>query len=453
MAGIFKAYDIRGTYPDQINATLAARIARATVDVLSAKRLVVGRDMRESGETLRDAMIGAISAAGCEVIDIGRCSTPMSYWAVNAFSADGGIMITASHNPARYNGCKISGKGARPVSYDTGIADIERLALGPAPATAGQPPAAVDRPQIVADYQRWLFERTGLWGAESSLRPFTLVIDTGNGMMGELLPSLLAPLPCRIVPLYFEPDGRFPNHEPNPLDPNNMRDLQAAVRAHQADLGIAFDGDGDRVMFVDETGEIIPSDRITALLSAEFLTQSPGSTILYDLRSSWIVRDEILRAGGTPVESRVGHSFIKQGMRKTDAVFAGELSGHFYFRDAYFTDNAELAMLHVLSLLSRRGQPVSQVLAPYNRYFATGEINFSVDDKDRCMASLKQTFADAEFAALDGLTLRYSDWWCNVRPSNTEPVLRLNLEAKTPALRDQMLARVEAILGPRAHGH
>ena len=453
MAGIFKAYDIRGTYPDQIAAPLAARIAAATVEVLKAKRLVVGRDMRESGETLRDAMIGAISDAGCEVIDIGRCSTPMCYWAVNAFGADGGIMITASHNPARYNGCKISGQGARPVSYDTGIADIERWATGTQPLPRATAPGAVARKPIMADYQRWLFEQAGLSGNERSLRPFTLAIDTGNGMMGELLPSLMAALPCRVLPLFFEPDGRFPNHEPNPLDPNNMRDLQAAVRAHHADLGIAFDGDGDRVMFVDEQGEIVASDRITALLAGEFLSRAPASTIIYDLRSSWIVRDEILRAGGTPLESRVGHSFIKQAMRKTDAVFAGELSGHFYFRDAFFTDNAELAMLHVLSLLSRRNQPVSQVLAPYNRYFATGELNFSVADKDRCIATLKQTFADAELAQLDGVTLRYGDWWCNVRPSNTEPVLRLNLEAKTPALRDQMLARVEALLGPRVHGH
>ena len=454
MAGIFKAYDIRGTYPDQINAELAARIARATVEVLGARRLVVGRDMRESGETLRDAMLRAIAEAGCDVIDIGRVSTPMCYWAVNTLGADGGIMITASHNPARYNGCKISGPGARPVSYDTGIAEIERRALQPGPLpTQTEKPGRVEQRSVVADYQRWLLERVTDSAGQVGIRPFTLAIDTGNGMMGELLPSLLAALPCRVVPLFFEPDGRFPNHEPNPLNPDNMRDLQAAVRSQHADLGIAFDGDGDRVMFVDERGELVAGDRITALLAGEFLAGTPGSTIIYDLRSSWIVRDEILRAGGTPLESRVGHSFIKQSMRQTDAVFAGELSGHFYFREAFFTDNAELAMLHVLALLSRRGQPVSQVLAPYDRYFATGELNFSVADKDACIAGLKAAFADAELAQLDGVTLRYADWWCNVRPSNTEPVLRLNLEAKTPALRDEMLARVEALLGPRVQGH
>jgi phosphomannomutase len=454
MAGIFKAYDIRGTYPDQIDAALGARIARATVEVLSARRLVVARDMRESGETLRDAMLQAIAETGCEVIDIGRVSTPMCYWAVNTFGADGGIMITASHNPARYNGCKISGPGARPVSYDTGIAEIERRAMSPVtPAPSAASPGRIEQRNIVADYQRWLLNLVGISQGQVAIRPFTLAIDTGNGMMGELLPALLSALPCRVVPLFFEPDGRFPNHEPNPLNPDNMRDLQAAVRRERADLGIAFDGDGDRVMFVDERGELVASDRITALLAGEFLARAPKSTIIYDLRSSWVVRDEILRAGGTPLESRVGHSFIKQSMRKTDAVFAGELSGHFYFRDAFFTDNAELAMLHVLALLSQRGQPLSQILAPYDRYFATGELNFSVADKDACIGQLKATFADAEFAYLDGVTLRYTDWWCNVRPSNTEPVLRLNLEAKTPALRDQMLARVEALLGPRVQGH
>ena len=443
MAGIFKAYDIRGTYPDQLDERLAGRIAAAAVEVLAARRLVLGRDMRQSGPALRAAMVEGMVQRGCDVIDIGECSTPMTYWAVNMLDADGAIMITASHNPAGYNGCKLSGRGATPISYDTGIAEIERRCAAPA-----SPPAAqrgrIEQRDLVDDYQRWLL------GFIGEIKPFTLAIDTGNGMIGEFLPRLFAKLPCKVVPLFWEPDGRFPNHEPDPLKPENMRDVQAAVRQHHADLGIAFDGDGDRVMFTDEHGEIVPSDRITALLAGHFLSRSPGSTIIYDLRSSWIVSDEIRRAGGVPMESRVGHSFIKQSMRKTGSVFAGELSGHFYFRDAFFTDNAELAMLTVLSLLSQRNQPVSQVLAPYNRYFATGELNFHVEDKEACLAKLQREFADAEVAHLDGVTLRYQDWWCNVRPSNTEPVLRLNLEAKSTALRDQMLARVEALLGPRS---
>jgi phosphomannomutase len=446
MAGIFKAYDIRGTYPDQIHERIAGRIGSAVVKVLNAKRLVIGRDMRESGPSLRDAIVAAVLAAGCEVIDIGRCSTPMLYFAVNSADADGGIMITASHNPARYNGCKICGRGATPVSYDTGIADIERLAAAEPTGTSDSvEPGRLETREIADDYYRWLLERA------RDLPPFTLAIDTGNGIMGEMLPRLFEKLPCRVIPLYWQPDGRFPNHEPDPLKPENMRDLQAAVREHRADLGIAFDGDGDRVMFVDERQGLVSSDRITALFAGHFLAQAPGSTIIYDLRSSWVVRDEIQRHGGTPLESRVGHSFIKQSMRKTSAVFAGELSGHFYFRDAFYTDNGELAMLTLLSLLSQRGEPLSQLLSPFDRYFATGELNFEVADKQTCLARLQAEFKDAEVSHLDGVTLRYADWWCNVRPSNTEPVLRLNLEAKTPALRDQMTTRVESLLGKRAH--
>jgi phosphomannomutase len=272
-------------------------------------------------------------------------------------------------------------------------------------------------------------------------------------MMGKMLPGLLAQLPCEVIPLFFEVDGSFPNHEPNPLNPANMRDLQAKVRETHADLGVAFDGDGDRVMFVDERGELVQCDYVTALLAAEFLARAPGSTVIYDLRSSWVVRDEILRLGGTPLESRVGHSFIKQSMRQSDAVFAGELSGHFYFRDAFFTDNAELAMLTLLRVLGQSGQTMSELMRPFARYHATGELNFEVADKDACLAQLQVAFPDAELAHLDGLTLRFADWWCNVRPSNTEPVLRLNLEARTPALRDQMRLRVEQLIGGKPAEH
>lgn len=447
MAGIFKAYDIRGTYPDQLDERLAARIGAAVVEVLGAKRLVIGRDMRQSGPALRAAMVAAIADAGCEVIDIGECSTPMTYWAVNVLAADAAIMITASHNPAGYNGCKISGRGATPVSYDTGIADIERLAVADTPLPR-RPRGAVSERDLLSDYQRWLL------GFAGTIKPFKLVIDTGNGMMGAMLPGLFQALPCTVVPLYFEVDGSFPNHEPNPLNPANMRDLQAAVRRTGADLGAAFDGDGDRVMFVDERGELVPGDQVTALLAAELLQKAPGSTIIYDLRSSWAVPEEIRRLGGTPLESRVGHSFIKQSMRRTDAVFAGELSGHFYFRDAFFTDNAELAMLHVLRVLSQSGRPLSELMRPYARYHATGEVNFEVHDKDACLARLIAAFPGAELGHLDGLTLRFADWWCNVRPSNTEPVLRLNLEARTAGLRDAMRQQVEQLIGGTpAPGH
>lgn len=449
MAGIFKAYDIRGTYPDQLDERLAGRIAAAVVEVLGARRLVLGRDMRQSGPALRAAMVEGMVQRGCEVIDIGECSTPMTYWAVNLLDADGAIMITASHNPAGYNGCKLSGRGATPISYDTGIAEIERRALlapsGPASSKARGTVTARD---LLPEYHSWLL------GLSGPIKPFKIVIDTGNGMMGAMLPGLLAQLPCKIIPLYFEVDGSFPNHEPNPLNPANMRDLQAQVKKTQADLGVAFDGDGDRVMFVDERGELVPGDHVTALLAAELLQQAPGSTVIYDLRSSWVVRDEIERLGGKPLESRVGHSFIKQSMRDTGAVFAGELSGHFYFRDAFFTDNAELAMLTLLRILGSSGKPLSELMRPLARYHATGEVNFEVDDKDACLGRLITSFPGATLGRLDGLTLRFADWWCNVRPSNTEPVLRLNLEAKTAALRDLMRQRVEEVIGGRpAPGH
>ena len=448
MAGIFKAYDIRGTYPDQLDERLAGRIGAAAVDVLAAKRLVLGRDMRQSGPALRAAMVEAIVQRGCDVIDIGECSTPMTYWAVNMLDADGAIMITASHNPAGYNGCKLSGRGATPISYDTGIAEIERRALAPAEPPSGGARGTVTARDLLPEYHSWLL------GLSGPIKPFKIVIDTGNGMMGAMLPGLLSQLPCKIIPLYFEVDGTFPNHEPNPLNPANMRDLQAQVKKTQADLGVAFDGDGDRVMFVDERGELVPGDHVTALLAAELLQKAPGSTVIYDLRSSWVVRDEIERLGGKPLESRVGHSFIKQSMRDTGAVFAGELSGHFYFRDAFFTDNAELAMLTLLRVLGSSGKPLSELMRPLARYHATGEVNFEVDDKDACLARLIASFPGAELGRLDGLTLRFADWWCNVRPSNTEPVLRLNLEAKTVALRDAMRQRVEEVIGGRpAPGH
>jgi phosphomannomutase len=390
---------------------------------------------------LRRALIDAIRAAGCDVIDIGEVGTPALYYAVASLSADAGIMITASHNPARYNGFKLCGKGATPISYDTGIADIERLARSDEAFAQSEVPGQLEEKNILAAYHRFLLSLT------PPTKPFKVVIDTGNGMMGAVLPGLLAQLPVEVTPLFFEVDGSFPNHEPNPLDPRNMRDLQAKVREVSADLGIAFDGDGDRAMFVDERGELAPSDQITALLADEFLAKEPGATIIYDLRSSWVVRDEILRHGGKPLESRVGHSFIKRSMRQTESIFAGELSGHFYFRDAFYTDNAELAMLWVLAVLSKRGQPLSEVLRPLACYFATGELNFVVADKEACMKRLEGSFPGAEISWLDGITIRLSDWWCNVRPSNTEPVLRLNLEAKSEALREQMRVEVERIIG------
>ncbi len=446
--GVFKAYDVRGIYPDDISEALFAKIGQAAVKILKAKTMVVGRDARLSSPSLAQAMISGLCCAGADVIDIGMASTPMLYLATAMLRADGGVQITASHNPGRYNGCKWCRADAVPVSYETGLADMER-AIVSADLPMAAAPGRVQRQDIGAEYRRRLLE----FG--SGIGRLRIVIDAGNGVMGAFLPPLLAKLPCEVTPLYFEPDGNFPNHEANPLKRENLRDLITAVRTKSADLGVAFDGDGDRCCFVDETGEPVPADFITALLAREIIGREPGATVLYDLRSSWICKEEIERLGGRALMCRVGHSYIKEMMRKHRAAFAGELSGHFYFRDLHYTDNAERAMLMVLAVLSREKQGLAKLVAPLRRYFATGEINFTVADKDKALAAVETEFAaGGEVIRLDGLSLVHRDWWCNVRPSNTEPVLRLNLEARTAALRDEMRQRLEkAIGGKTADGH
>ncbi len=438
--GVFKAYDIRGTYPQQIDEELFTQIGLAAVAVLKAKTVVVGRDMRESGPALAAAMIKGLTMAGADVIDIGMASTPMLYYATAFWKADAGVQITASHNPAEYNGCKWCRADAVPVAYDTGLKEMEKLIAADRLPTGGKV-GSVEERDIQADYCAHLLKFS------EGIKPLTVVVDAGNGVMGAFLPQLFEKLPCELIPMYFEPDGTFPNHEANPLKEENMRDLQAKVREVGADLGVAYDGDGDRSMYVDDAGNIVPADFVTALLAGEMLEREPGATIIYDLRSSWICKEEIEKRGGKPVMSRVGHSYIKATMREHDSIFAGELSGHFYFRDIHFTDNAEMAMLAVLSLISKRNKKLSQIVAPCRKYFATGEINFEVEDKDAKMAAVEKTFgAGGEILHLDGLSVIHSDWWCNVRASNTEPVLRLNLEARTAELRDQMRREVEAVI-------
>jgi len=437
---IFKAYDVRGTYPDQVNEDLFAKIGLAAVKVLKAGTVVVGRDMRESGVSLGEALIKGLTQAGANVIDIGMASTPMLNFATAFYKAGAGIQITASHNPAEYNGCKFCREDAIPVAYSTGMSEMEKLiesgSLTPAAKTG-----KVETRDISSDYRAHLLKFA------SQIKPQTVVVDAGNGVMGAFLPQLFSKLPCELIQLYFEPDGSFPNHEANPLKEENMIDLQEQVKETGADLGIAYDGDGDRAMFVDETGLTVPADVVTAMLASEMLEREPGATIVYDLRSSWAVKEEIERLGGKPLMSRVGHSFIKATMRETNAIFAGELSGHFYFRDIHYTDNAEMAMLSVLTLISKTGKKLSELAAPFRTYFPTGEINFEVEDKDAKIKAIAETFGEGgEVLELDGLSVIHKDWWCNVRPSNTEPVLRLNLEARTAALRDEMRGKVEQVL-------
>jgi phosphomannomutase len=441
---IFKAYDIRGTVPDQLDAGAAHRIGRAVARHIGASPLAVGRDMRESSPELHAALVRGITEEGADVLDLGLVTTPMLYYGVESLDAAGGVMLTASHNPARYNGFKICGAHAVPIGEASGLREIERLSE----QVRGAPPAArrgglepVDVAEGYADHVL----RVG--GGTPRLR---IAIDCGNGMASVGLEPVLARLGLEVERLYFEPDGSFPNHEADPLKLENLRDLQAAVARTRADLGVAFDGDGDRAVFVDESGAPVASDLMTALLARRALERHPGATVLYDLRSSRVTAEEIAAAGGKPQMCRVGHSFVKAQMRESGAVFAGELSGHFYFRfsPTLYADDGIAALVAVLDLLAAERRPVSALVAPLRRYASSGEINRRVDDVPGLLAAIEREHAGApEISHLDGLLVRYPDWWFNLRPSNTEPVLRLNLEADTRArmetLRDALLARIE----------
>jgi phosphomannomutase len=437
--GIFKAYDIRGVVPKDLTADLAYKIGRAAPLVLDARTIVVGRDMRVSSEEFASALMRGIVESGCDAVDMGLCSTSMNYFATGFGGYDGGVMVTASHNPKDYNGFKFSRAGAAPVSYETGYAEVERMVAGTLP-----PPAATPGTKRTVDH--WPDYKRSLLGFAEGIAPLEVVVDAGNGMAGMFMPDLFASLPCKLHPMYFELDGTFPNHEANPLKKENIADLQKKVREVGADLGIAFDGDSDRCMFIDETGAAVSSDLITLMIALEALRTEPGAAIVYDLRSSRIVPEEIARAGGVPVETRVGHSFMKAIMREHRAPVGGELSGHYYFRDQYYSDSAETTMLLVLRLLSRSGKKMSELIRPMRKYHQTGEINFEVANKEARIAALEKAFADGKQSHLDGLTVRYPSWWFNVRMSNTEPVLRLNLEADRPETRDAQRRRVEAII-------
>jgi phosphomannomutase len=439
---IFKAYDVRGVVPSELNAEVAYRVGRATARFLQADRIAIGRDARTHSPELCEALVRGVREEGASVLDVGLAATPMLYFAVDALEADGGIMLTASHNPAQYNGMKICGRSAVPIGEATGLREIERLA-----AEAGPPRAARGgrQSQDIVD----AYVRHALGVAEGEIGPLRVAIDCANGMAAVGLEPLLARVPLRGERLYFEPDGRFPNHPADPLHVENLRDVCAAVKRSGADFGVALDGDADRAVFVDEQGEPVPSDLMTGLLARGQLARAPGGTVLYDLRSSWATAEEIRAAGGRPEMCRVGHSFVKAQMRATGAVFAGELSGHFYFRfsDRLVADDGIAAFAAVASMLSRAERPLSELVAPLRRYSASGEINRRVEDPRAIIEALAHEHAAApEVSRLDGLLVRYDDWWFNLRPSNTEPLLRLNLEAKTPermrAERDALLARI-----------
>ncbi|MFI5314232.1 MAG: phosphomannomutase/phosphoglucomutase [Myxococcota bacterium] len=436
--GIFKAYDIRGLAPEELDARGALAIGRAFARHLEGGPIAVGYDMRASADELRDAFLAGLCGEGRSVIDIGRVSTPMLYFATASSGAAGGAMITASHNPGAYNGFKLCGRNALPIGIESGLAAIRDRALALAGDPAPPTRAGVTRRDVKPAYFDMLLE---LFPARPRLRA---VIDAGNGIAGEALIGLLDRLPLQAKRMYFEPDGSFPNHEADPLKAENLHDLQRAVRAEQADLGIAFDGDGDRAVFVDEQGDAVPADLMTALfcdvmLERRLLGAKPGIPILYDLRSSRIVPETVRARGAEPVRGRVGHAFMKAVMRERGACFGGELSGHYYFRfpAGYIADDGAAAMLLLLEVLAARARPLSELWRPFRRYRQSGEINRRVADVPATLARVRAAFPDGEADELDGLTISYPSWWFNLRPSNTEPLLRLNLE--TPD--DESLAR------------
>jgi phosphomannomutase len=446
MAGIFKAYDIRGTVPDQIDERVAELVGRAAATHLNARRMVVGRDMRESGVGLTKALIAGITSTGCDVVDVGVVSTPMQYFACGSLGGDGGVQVTASHNPAAYNGFKISGRGVVPVGGDSGLPEIEKMVRDGIAAPAGVTPGRVERGDITRPYGRHILGLLHM--GERRLR---VAVDCANGMGGLEVENVLRRLPIDLHVLYPEPDGSFPNHEANPLNARNMRDVQALVLREKCDLGIGFDGDADRACFCDEKGGLVGNDIVTALLARELVPREPGGAVVYDLRSSRVVPQTIAALGGKPLRERVGHAFMKRTLRNARGPYGGELSGHFYFRDLWYTDSAIYAAGLVLSQLSRSAKPFSEHLADLRKYPTTGEVNFEIEDKDGTIERISREFADARQDRLDGITVEYPSWWCNVRKSNTEPLLRLVMEADDAATFDAAKARLLGILGTPSH--
>jgi phosphomannomutase len=450
MAGIFKAYDIRGIVPTELNEAIARQIGTAFQFVLDAEdrangnAVVVSRDMREHSPGIEKALIEGITAGGLDVVEIGLATTPMNYFAIAHLKTAGGVQVTASHNPAEYNGLKFSRHGARPVSGDHGIALMEeKVKAGDLPVAAK--PGTVTQANVSEAYSKHIL--AFLRGDTS--RRLKVAVDAANGM-GTIDKPILEAMNIELIPLYFELDGRFPNHEANPLKEENLHDLMKAVREHKADLGVSFDGDADRAAFIDETGEAIGSDLMTGLIAGELLKREPGKAVVYDLRSSRAVAEYIQENGGVPVRERVGHSFIKATMRQKSAIFGGELAGHYYFRDHSYADCPLLTVVEVLNLMRQKRAPLSGLIRPLQRYFKSPEINFEVEDKQGKMDELARRYADAEIDYLDGITLSYPDWWANVRPSNTEPFLRLVLEAKTSTELESQKEELFGILGQPA---
>ncbi|MCR4280439.1 MAG: phosphomannomutase/phosphoglucomutase [Candidatus Komeilibacteria bacterium] len=438
---IFKSYDIRGIYPSELDGAMAARIGTAIALFLAEKKepknIVIGRDMRASGEEISSALISALTTAGCKVWDLGLVSTDVVYFASGKYNLPG-IMITASHNTAEYNGFKIVLSGARGVGQGSGMDRIEELCEKTQAAEIGQAAIPETRNDILSEYISYLKSQVNI----DSTRTVKVVIDAGNGMAGKIIPLLTKDLPIEVEPLYFELDGSFPNHEANPLKPETLFDLQAKIRAGDYDLGIAFDGDADRAIFLDEKGNLIDSSQIICLVAKTLLEKNPGSKILYNAVCSRAVPEIITELGGEPVRERVGHSFIKKTMREQDIIFGGEKSGHFFYRDLYFADSGFMTALLVWQIYSQQEKKMSELVRRYSRYYAIPETNFAVADKEAVIGRLAGEYSDGQIDRLDGLTASYPDWWFNVRPSGSEPLLRLNLEANSEELLNEKAAEI-----------
>ncbi len=440
---VVKAYDIRGLAPEQLDADLCAALGAAfaafVADADGADRVLVARDMRPTGPELVDAFAEGVTSQGLDVVDVGLGSTDMLYFAAGALDAPG-AMFTATHNPAAYNGIKLCRSGARPVGEETGLADIR------ARAEAGVPPAATTGARHEDEVLSRFADHVRSFVEVGSLRPLKVVADTANGMGGLVVPAVFEGLPFDLEILYPELDGTFPNHPADPIQPENQRDLQERVLATGADVGLAFDGDADRVFLVDEKAELLSGSLTTAIVADEMLSREPDGTVIHNLICSKAVPEVVREAGGTPVRTRVGHSFIKAVMAETGAIFGGEHSGHYYFRDNYRADSGLIAALVVLDVMSRAGKPLSELRTPYERYAASGEINTEVPDPAAVIDLVAEAYAGADQDRLDGLTVDLGDWWFNLRPSNTEPLLRLNLEAPDADACARRVAEVQAIM-------
>jgi phosphomannomutase len=436
---VFKAYDVRGVVPDELDEDDARRIGSAFADWADVPAIAVGYDCRESSPGLAEAVRDGIASRGIDVVDLGLASTDLLYFASGSLDV-GGVMLTASHNPPRYNGLKFCLAGAKPVGEDTGLREIRERAEAGLPAATGR--GRIERRDLLGTYADHVLSFVDA----GAMRPLTVVADTANGMGGLVVPAVFARLPVTLVHLFPELDGTFPNHPADPIDPENQRDAVRAVLEHRADIGLAFDGDADRVFVIDERGDGVSGSEITALVAAALLDREPGASVVHNLICSRAVPEVIREHGGTPVRTRVGHSFIKQVMAETGAVFGGEHSGHYYFRENYRADSGLIAAVVVLEQLSLAGRPLSEVLAPFRRYAASGEINSHVEDARAKVEHIAAAYADARQDRTDGLTVEFDDWWFNVRPSNTEPLLRLNVEADTPALLERRTQEVLALI-------